>query len=162
MPLVPNKYWYSLRSSQVCHCNWWLVDDGIDRASRSRLTKSGSSSVFFSEWPRNLDLGTGSSKWPTAGMGDETCSPGLCTRGEPVTRDPCFWPFRGCRVDTRNPTRDTERRVSTQPAPVKKMLWRVGWRVFKLPLFLRYGYQSISIMMNEYWNWYVFWLYITI
>ena len=46
--------------------------------------------------------------------------PGLCTRGEPVTRDPWFWPFRGCRVDTRDPTRDTERRVSTQPAPVKK------------------------------------------
>ena len=87
---------------------------------------------------------------------------GLCTRGEPVTRDPWFWPFRGCRVDTRDPTRDTERRVSTQPAPVKKMLCRVGWRVFKLPLFLRYGYQSISIMMNEYWNWYVFWLYRTI
>ena len=52
---------------------------------------------------------------------------GLCTRGEPVTRDPWFWPFRGCRVDTRDPTRDTERRVSTQPAPVKKMICRVGW-----------------------------------
>ena len=48
MPLVPNKYWYSLRIVQVCHCNWWLVDDGIDRASRRRLTKSGSR-LYFSQ-----------------------------------------------------------------------------------------------------------------
>ena len=38
---------------------------------RGAPTKSGSSCVFFSDLPRNRDLGTGSLKWPGSVLGDE-------------------------------------------------------------------------------------------